>query len=53
MSEEACSLARSSTARPSSTKANSITGSSKNVGQPSRGTSAATEIAPPTQSAAK
>mmetsp|Transcript_13659 Transcript_13659/g.29142 ORF Transcript_13659/g.29142 Transcript_13659/m.29142 type:complete len:314 (-) Transcript_13659:1157-2098(-) len=44
MSEEACSLARSSTARPSSTKASSITGSSKNVGHPSLGTATATAL---------
>mmetsp|Transcript_22231 Transcript_22231/g.72052 ORF Transcript_22231/g.72052 Transcript_22231/m.72052 type:complete len:227 (+) Transcript_22231:2033-2713(+) len=44
MSLEAWSLARSSAARPSSTNARSITGSSKNVGQPRAGTPSATAL---------
>ena len=44
MSLLACTLALSSTARPSSTKASSITGSSKKAGHPREGRSTAAEL---------
>ena len=46
MSLVALSLARSSTARPRRTNASNITGSSKNVGQPSFGSIAAAVLMP-------
>ena len=46
ISLEAFNFARSSTARPRRTNANNMTGSSKNVGHMSFGTSAATEDIP-------
>lgn len=46
MSDVARSLARSSSARPTSTKPSSMAGSSKKVRQPSAGTAAATQLTP-------
>ena len=51
MSLVALSLARSSTALPSSTNASSITGSSKNVGHPSLGSITAAVLMPKDASA--